>query len=120
MADYGVDKVDRRILFPGVTIVYLNETKALEFFNTEHTSRNTLVNIMFKLEFDLEKGAKEFHDRKRTRHGNLRTCFNLGMLMEQEQSDWDDAALIPRTLAKVARYDSFEDRERKIHLFDLV
>ncbi len=56
MADRGNQSVDRRILLPGLTVVYINELKALELFNNEHTSRNDLHNVVFKMNFDLDKG----------------------------------------------------------------
>lgn len=88
MADMGNTKVDRRILLPGVSLGYLKEADAFEFFKEEHKSRNSLHNLIFKLKFDIEKGRPDYHGRN-THHNNLKVCFDLPKLMEQD-SDYDD------------------------------
>ena len=88
MADFGNNQVDRRILLPGVTLAYLKEADAFEFFKEEHKSRNTLYNLIFKLNFDLEKGRVDYHARG-THHNSLKVCFDLSKLMEND-SEFED------------------------------
>lgn len=89
MSDRGNTKIDRRILFPGVTLAYLRESDAFNFFKDEHNSRNTIYNVIFKLNFDLEKGRTDYHDKDEKYFGSLKVCFDLPKLMEND-ADFED------------------------------
>ena len=47
MAENKSSKKD--ILFPGVSIVYLNEDDAFELYQEEHKSRQKLENVLFQI-----------------------------------------------------------------------
>ena len=86
MADYGPHvQIDRRILFPGVTVANLNEEGAQCLFLEEHKSRNTLHNVIFTVKLDVDIGHQDIHDKKRKKHGTLRTCMDAYRLMDNDE-----------------------------------
>ena len=69
------------ITFPGISLVYLNEQDALMKLREEHQSRSSLINVIFKVKLDLEKGMSDYKDPDKC-HGTLKTCFDLDKVMQ--------------------------------------
>jgi hypothetical protein len=81
----------------------LKETDALDLFKTEHTSRDQLHHVVFKLNFDLDKGHNDYHDKDEKYWGSLSVCFDLPKLMENDD-EYDDKVLISRYSGKIHGY----------------
>ena len=108
MADKGKEKIDRRVLFPGVTVVHLNEDDSQEVFQAEHKSRNTLHNITFKLKLDAEMGRHSAYSREKDMYGTLKTCMDLHKLMDGSP-EYRNQALITRFVGKIEHYYKEKD-----------
>lgn len=60
MAEKETYNIDNNIILPGLTIVHLSDKKALEHLKEEHKSRNSLVNVLFHINIDTDKGKENF------------------------------------------------------------
>ena len=69
----GNSKADKSIVFPGVSIVYLNEDDALQKFSEEHRSLQKLLNVCFRIYMDVEEGRPNYKRQQQNRpvHGTL-------------------------------------------------
>jgi hypothetical protein len=51
---------DKKVVFPGLSFIYLNQDDAYHFFKTEHKSRDELNNVCFKIQMDVEVGKLSY------------------------------------------------------------
>ena len=54
------DKNQNKICLPGVSVVHLRAQGAEKLFLQEHSSRDSLVNVTFRLILDTEKGRQDY------------------------------------------------------------
>ena len=85
----------------------------------EHSSRDSLVNVTFRLILDTEKGRQDYPP-DRTRWGTLSTCFNLEKLMPNN-AEYANQALVSRFLGKIETYTIENDlrHDFKVHYFTI-
>lgn len=115
------NKSEKRIVLPGISIVYLNEDDAFAKFAEEHRSRTKLQNVCFRIYMDTEEGRPNYKSLQQNRqvHGTLQTCFNLEKLMESQE--YKDQAMVSRLFATIQKYYQERDyaTDQKVHYFCL-
>ena len=108
---------DSSILFPGISLVYQNESDCLSALRKEHQSRTALNNVVFKVLMDLEIGQPNYREPEKY-FGSLKTCFNLERLMDEDPR-FRGQALVSRLYAQVESHYTEQDpvTEEPIHYF---
>ena len=104
------DKTERnqnKICLPGVSIVYFKAQDAEQLFLQEHQSRDTLMNVTFRLILDTEKGQQKYPPDS-NHWGTLNTCFNLEKLMNNN-AEYTGQGLISRFVGKIETYTIEKD-----------
>ena len=105
------------ILFPGISLVYQNESDCLSALRKEHQSRTALNNVVFKVLMDVEIGQPNYREPDKY-FGSLKTCFNLERLMDEDPR-FRGQALVSRLYAQVESHYTEQDpvTEEPLHYF---
>jgi hypothetical protein len=111
-----VEKKNVPLVLPGITIVSTTEANALKLFESEHKSRNPLVNVLFRIDLSIQC-KKSTSDK----WGNQQHTFDLSKIIDDDFG-CQEKALMYRINANLKKYYIEKEMLRggqKLHIFTM-